>query len=192
MTKPTKWPVRPAKTQISLGIRPVWSESSLSVWRKLWPLANQWVPSEDSDQTGWMPRSIWVLDGHTGHFVGFLMLRLISVSGNETFFFWENYFDIPALVACRNIVDHLDHQVLTFFFWEIGIVDQLDHQVFTFFFWENYSDIPALVACRNIVDQLDHQVFFWENYSDRPALVACRNVVDQMDHQVLTFPFLGE
>ena len=28
-TKPTKWHVRPAKTQISLGIRPVWSESSL-------------------------------------------------------------------------------------------------------------------------------------------------------------------
>ena len=28
-TKPTKWPVRPAKTQISLGIHPVWSESSL-------------------------------------------------------------------------------------------------------------------------------------------------------------------
>ena len=23
-TKPTKWPVRPAKTQVSLGIRPVW------------------------------------------------------------------------------------------------------------------------------------------------------------------------
>ena len=29
MTKPTKWHVRPAKTQISLGIHPVWSESSL-------------------------------------------------------------------------------------------------------------------------------------------------------------------
>ena len=28
-TKPTIWPVRPAKTQISLGICPVWSESSL-------------------------------------------------------------------------------------------------------------------------------------------------------------------
>ena len=28
-TKPTKWHVHPAKTQISLGIRPVWSESSL-------------------------------------------------------------------------------------------------------------------------------------------------------------------
>ena len=29
MTKPTKWHVRPAKTQISLGIRPVWSASVL-------------------------------------------------------------------------------------------------------------------------------------------------------------------
>ena len=29
MTKPTKWHMRPAKTQISLGIRLVWSESSL-------------------------------------------------------------------------------------------------------------------------------------------------------------------
>ena len=39
VTKPTKWHVRPAKTQISLGIRPVWSESSLSAWRKLGSLA---------------------------------------------------------------------------------------------------------------------------------------------------------
>ena len=29
MTKPTKWHVCPTKTQISLGIHPVWSESSL-------------------------------------------------------------------------------------------------------------------------------------------------------------------
>ena len=28
-TKPTKWHMHPAKTQISLGIHPVWSESSL-------------------------------------------------------------------------------------------------------------------------------------------------------------------
>ena len=33
ITKQTKWPVHPAKTQISLGIRPVWSESSLcALW----------------------------------------------------------------------------------------------------------------------------------------------------------------
>ena len=37
--KTNKMTVRPAKTQISLGIRPVWSESSLSTWRKLGSLA---------------------------------------------------------------------------------------------------------------------------------------------------------
>ena len=55
----------PAKTQISLGIHPVWSESSL---------CTQWVAkdptflhadSEDSDQTGRMPRLIWVFAGRT-------------------------------------------------------------------------------------------------------------------------------
>ena len=69
--------VRPAKTQISLGIRPVWSESSVSAWRKLWFLATYWVHSEDSDRTGRMPRLIWVFAGRTCHFVGFVMRRLI-------------------------------------------------------------------------------------------------------------------
>ena len=41
MTKLTKWPVHPAKTPISLGIRPVWSESSLSAWRKLGSIATR-------------------------------------------------------------------------------------------------------------------------------------------------------
>ena len=60
MTKSTKWHVRPAKTQISLCIRPVWSESLLSMWRKLGSLASHWAQSKDSDQTGRMPRLIWV------------------------------------------------------------------------------------------------------------------------------------
>ena len=62
-TKPTKWFVRPAKIQISLGICPVWSESSLSAWEKLSSLATHWAHSEDSDQTGWMPRLICILLG---------------------------------------------------------------------------------------------------------------------------------
>ena len=46
-TKPTKWHVCPAKTQFSLGICSVWSESSLSTWRKLslatfYLLSTQW------------------------------------------------------------------------------------------------------------------------------------------------------
>ena len=46
--------VRTAKTQISLGIRPVSSKSLLSAWRKLGSLATHWAQSEDSDQTGRM------------------------------------------------------------------------------------------------------------------------------------------
>ena len=57
--------MRPAKTQISLGIRQVWSESLLYAWRKLGSLATHWVHSADSDQTGRMPRLIWVFAGRT-------------------------------------------------------------------------------------------------------------------------------
>ena len=82
--------MRPAKTKISLSIRPIWSESSLSAWRKLGSLATNWAHCEDSDQTGgklgslatnwahWeesdqmqmprsgrMPRLIWVFAGRT-------------------------------------------------------------------------------------------------------------------------------
>ena len=73
MTKPTNWHVRPAR----LGIRPVWSESSLSARSKLGSLATHWAHSKDSDQTGWMPMLIWVFAGRTDHFVGFVMGRLI-------------------------------------------------------------------------------------------------------------------
>ena len=65
MTKPTKWHVRPTKTPISLGICLVWSESSLSEWRKLGSIATYWAHSEDSDQTGRMPRLIWFFAGRT-------------------------------------------------------------------------------------------------------------------------------
>ena len=61
--KINKMTLRPAKTRISLGIRPVWSESSLSAWRKLGSLATHWVHSEDFDQTGRMHRLIWVFAG---------------------------------------------------------------------------------------------------------------------------------
>ena len=63
--KTNKMSVRPAKTQISLGIRPVWSESPLSAWRTLRSLATHWVHSDNSDQTGRMPRLIRVFAGCT-------------------------------------------------------------------------------------------------------------------------------
>ena len=70
MTKPTKWPERPAMTQISLGIRPVWSESSLCTQQVAKDPRFLHTDSEDSDQTGQMPRLIWVFAGPEGHFVG--------------------------------------------------------------------------------------------------------------------------
>ena len=83
LDKTNKMSVRPAKTQISLGIRPVWSESSLSAWRKLGSLAIHSAHSEDSDQTGWMPRLIWVFAGRT------LILLVLSCRGS---FFPQIYF----------------------------------------------------------------------------------------------------
>ena len=76
MTKPTKWYVRSAKTQISLGIHPVWSESSLCAQWVAKDPSFLHVDSEDSDQTGRMPRLIWVFGGRTCHFVGFVTRRL--------------------------------------------------------------------------------------------------------------------
>ena len=72
MTKPIKWHVRRAKSQISLGIPRVWSESSLSTWTDLGFLATNWARREDSDQSVRMTRLIWVFAGRTGHFVGFI------------------------------------------------------------------------------------------------------------------------
>ena len=78
--KTNKTTVRPAKTQISLGIRPVWSEFSLCTqWVAKDPSFLQ-ADSEDSDQSGRMPRLIWVFAGCTCHFVGFVMRRLICAS----------------------------------------------------------------------------------------------------------------
>ena len=68
--KTNKMTVRPAKTQISLGIRPILSESSLCA---------QWVAkgssflhadSEDSDQAWRMPMLIWVFAGRTSTLLG--------------------------------------------------------------------------------------------------------------------------
>ena len=75
--KTNKMAVRPATTQISLGIYPVWSESLLSAWRKTGSLAIHWAHSEDSDQTGRMPRLIWVTAGRT------LTLLVLSCGGSN-------------------------------------------------------------------------------------------------------------
>ena len=77
MTKPTKWlSVRPEKTHISLGILPAWTESSLCAkWVAKDPSFLR-ADSEDSDQTGRLPRLIWVFAGCT------LILLVLSCCGS--------------------------------------------------------------------------------------------------------------
>ena len=77
ITKLKKMSVRPAKTQISLGIRPVLSESSLCAQ---WITKDPSFPhadSEDFDQTGRMPRLILVFAGRT------LTLLALSCRGSN-------------------------------------------------------------------------------------------------------------
>ena len=100
MTKPTKWHVRPAKTPISLGICPVWSESSLCV---------QWVAkdimlldadSNDSDQTGQMPGwSEFSLGAHA-------ILLVLSCGGSITFFLMYSPFHHRTSVLELELSSH--------------------------------------------------------------------------------------
>ena len=104
--KTGKMCVRPAKTQISLGIRPVWSEFSLSAWRKLGSIATHWAHSEDSDQTGRMPRLIWVFAGRT------LILLVLSCRG---------FFDITVerKIATENAMFGSHKNVVFLLLWTI-------------------------------------------------------------------------
>ena len=78
MTKPTKWLC--AQRRLRSALASAQSDQSLSEYS----LCAQWVAkgprflhadSEDSDQTGRMPRLIWVFTWRTCHFVGFIMWR---------------------------------------------------------------------------------------------------------------------
>ena len=88
--KTNKMTVRPATTQISLGIRPVWSESLL---------CPQWVAKDPSllhaDSEDW---SDWVFAGC--HFVGFVMRQLVWWLGQDVEFScsWSLSFHLPPAI----------------------------------------------------------------------------------------------
>ena len=75
--KTNKMSVRPAKTQISLGICPVWSETSLPTWRNLRSLLPIKCTAK-TDQTGQMPRLIRVFAGRT------VTLLVLSCRGSKS------------------------------------------------------------------------------------------------------------
>ena len=160
-TKPTKWHVRPAKTQI--GIRPVWSETLLSVWRNIRPLTTHWVHSEDSDQTGWMPRLIWVFAGRTCHFVGFVVQQLIyfifqfpSVSKPKTL--EKQYQGILSSV----LVDFMQVCILSLHFRLLSIrvnLGFLDCK-FSFFSSRHMTKVLSKMSCRGVNEDLKSKLSF--------------------------------
>ena len=91
--KTNKMTVHPAKTQISLGIRPVWSESSLSAWRKLGSLATHWAYSEDWSDWADAQADLSLRWVHT-HFVGFVTRWLICA--------WQGFGRSLTLWALRS------------------------------------------------------------------------------------------
>ena len=79
-------------------------QSSLSAWRNLRHVryyANHWAHSEYSDQTGRMPRLIWVFAGHTCQFVCFIIM-------------WWLKLRLKSTVVSSLIWNLKSHDLLTF------------------------------------------------------------------------------
>ena len=94
--------VHPVKTQISLGIRPVWSESLLCAqWVARGPSFFQ-ADSEDSDQTGHKPRLIWVFAGRPV-IVGFVMRWLKSEQTVQTYLHLWDTSHIRETSLCKKL-----------------------------------------------------------------------------------------
>ena len=88
--------LRPAKTQISLRIRAVWSESSLIACVFYSLRAIQRVINKTPCHTRWMYRLIWVFAGHTGLIVGFIVRWLKFDCGTSWIplfisWYWNQY-----------------------------------------------------------------------------------------------------
>ena len=91
MTKPTKWHVRPTRSQISLGIRPVWSVSSQCAQWAAKDSSFIHADSEGSDQTGRGTCHLWVLSW------GGLFYGILGING-----FWALSFSLSfTLVQTR-------------------------------------------------------------------------------------------
>ena len=62
------------------------------------------MDSEYSDQPGQMPRLIWVFAGRKGHFVGFVMRRLISeFSSMDKLSQYDKFYVGNKKITCSTI-----------------------------------------------------------------------------------------
>ena len=102
MTKPTKW----LSAQRRLRSAWVFAQSVQSSLCAQWVAKDQsflHAHSEASDQTGWMPRLIWVFPGRRCHFVGFVMRWLTYVQ------FWSCIYKHDGQISHAKIKTILIH-----------------------------------------------------------------------------------
>ena len=67
--------------------------------------------SEDSDQTGQMPRLIWVFAGRTCHFVGFVMRQLIYSKQAQSLAILNHFSCVARQVSINLSMMHAYHRV---------------------------------------------------------------------------------
>ena len=133
MTKQTKWHVRPAKTQISLGIRPVWSEYSLSARRKL-DLISYALSAKRRLWSNWaVAQADLSLRWAHSHFVGFVVRWLIlGYVVTENFRMSERAHEVyKSQITVLHVellyfqtVSHLTNRAIVFIFQTNIIISQ--------------------------------------------------------------------
>ena len=147
MTKPTKWHVHPANTQISLGICPVWSESLLSAWRKLKSLTTHRAHSEDWSDWADAQADLSLRWAHS-HFVGFVMRRLIFIFLSYSFYrLLERVYSALAKTLIWSLNVRLVHQSMWGMWTQAPV-------------WIKYFRILNAVFCRNKLWPRNRLLFF--------------------------------
>ena len=79
-------------------------QSSLSTWRNIGLLTTYWAHSENSDQTGLMPRLIWIFAGRTS-FCFFFLLQCGSYyydnKHTNTKYLYSSFVPLSQMSVCR-------------------------------------------------------------------------------------------
>ena len=164
----------PSEDRISLGIRPVLSESSLCA---------QWVAkdpsflhadSQDSDQTGQMPRLIWVFAGCT------LILLVLSCHGSFCHIrsvIVQNIFSLQNFIYKGNKKQHFEGFIIHWGFTNLHpslatyIPYGFGHEVMSMAMLSHGHVLPTSDSSRALVS-------YWRQYGHLGSLP--RNNVDRL------------
>ena len=123
------YPCKPQFYYIKVGFKGV--KIILVCFRdgKLGSLAVHWAHSEDADQTGRMPRLIWVFAGHTCHFVGFVMRWLEWLPVRK----WVCSHLRQIIVVQNNLNSNSRKRIFAHVRWAIQISMRIQNLLWTHF-----------------------------------------------------------